>query len=118
MDAITRNHRRSGPRSAAGHLAAAALILGALACGDDDGPSGPTGISYGETALVVLINPAINDINSADVATPDTVRFGVRVLVTPQDHWSIPTPAGSRFSRRCPREKGRSPSAAATSRVT
>lgn len=92
-------------------LGATTLLLAFGACGDDDGPTGPTGIRYGETALVFLVNPIVNDINSAVVTTPDTIRSGVDVLVPlgPSDDSDsagvavlVPMPAGEqtvRFTR-------------------
>ena len=54
------------------------LALGLLACGDDPGP---TDVTFGETTLVILVNPPLNDANEASVPTPGTVRPGVSVSV-------------------------------------
>lgn len=54
------------------------LALGLLACGDS---AGPTEVTFGETTLVILVNPPLNDANQASVPTPGTVRSGVSVSV-------------------------------------
>lgn len=59
-------------------LVAIVLALGLPACGDS---AGPTEVTYGETTLVILVNPPINDVNEATVPTPGTVRSGVSVSV-------------------------------------
>lgn len=52
----------------------AALALGALACSDAAGPVDATAVPYGQTTLVVFVNPAVNAINTVAVAAPDTLR--------------------------------------------
>jgi hypothetical protein len=50
----------------------------AAACGDDGGSNvDPTDVRFGDTALVVVVNPAINDANKRTVPAPGTVRSGV-----------------------------------------
>jgi hypothetical protein len=65
-------------------LAITSLLLTA-ACGGSDGAmpdaNDPTDIPFGTTAIVVVVNPAINDANSQTVPAPGTTRAGV-VLTT------------------------------------
>ncbi len=57
----------------------AILLTPALAaCGDDD-PTGPPPVTLGETTVVVIVNPTINDVNGMTVPTPGTERAGVTV---------------------------------------
>lgn len=56
----------------------AILALGLPACGDD---TGPTDVTFGETTLVILVNPPVNDANEAVVPPPGTVRSAVNVSV-------------------------------------
>jgi hypothetical protein len=52
----------------------------AAACGGDDNPGiDPTDVKFGDTALVVVVNPTVNDANRRNVPTPGTVRAGVTV---------------------------------------
>ena len=65
-------------------LVSTLLILSCVACGDDGGGGGldandPTTVRFGDTALVVVINPVVNDANDRNVATPGTTRTGVTV---------------------------------------
>jgi hypothetical protein len=62
----------------------AACMLCLFACGGDDDlvPSpDPTEVTYGETTLVVWVNPRINDANQRAVPPPGDVREGVVVEV-------------------------------------
>lgn len=61
-------------------LRASVLALG-LGCGGD-GPTEPPGAVYGETTVVYVMNPVINQLNSAPVPTPGTNRTGVGITVT------------------------------------
>jgi len=49
-----------------------------VACGGDDGGGGmgidPTQVMFGDTALVVVVNPVINEANKRTVAAPGTVK--------------------------------------------
>lgn len=59
------------------------------ACGDDgdDAPdpnNNPTEVHFGDTVLVVVINPTVNDANSASIPTPGTARSGI-TLTTDDD---------------------------------
>jgi hypothetical protein len=56
-------------------MLAVALVT---ACGDS---TDPAEVPYGETTFVVLLNPAVNDANEADVAAPGAARVGVGVAV-------------------------------------
>lgn len=58
----------------------AALGVG-LACGSD-GPTQPPDAVYGETTVVYIMNPVVNELNTAVVATPGTVRSGIDIAVT------------------------------------
>lgn len=66
-----------------------ALVLTA-ACGDSDPGNGtpdagdPTEVDFGTTAIVVVVNPTINEANADDVPEPGTARAGV-VLTTDDD---------------------------------
>lgn len=55
-----------------------AVSLLAVACG---GSSSPTDVVLGETTLVVIVNPRLNDLNSASVPPPGSSRQGVKVSV-------------------------------------
>jgi hypothetical protein len=65
----------SGP----GRRVLAALVGGMLfwACGDD--ATGPIDIPFGETTIVVVVNPPVNDANGASLPAPGAVRSGVTV---------------------------------------
>lgn len=60
-----------------------AMALVAGGCGGDGGgggdpdATGPTDVAFGETALVVVLNPVVNDANQANLPTPGTVRADV-----------------------------------------
>lgn len=54
-----------------------ALAIGA--CGGD--ATGPTAVPYGQTTVVILVNPVINDINEASMPAVGTVRSGLTVSV-------------------------------------
>lgn len=69
-------------RSAYTHGLAWAMPLAvALGCGGD-GPTDPPDVVYGETTVVYLMNPVVNDVNVAVVPPPGTARSGVQVTVT------------------------------------
>ena len=60
----------------------ALLVFGLVACGGDDGGGGPdaslpTDVKFGDTALVIVLNPVVNDANDRNVAMPGTARTGV-----------------------------------------
>jgi len=63
--------RRSAP---ARLVLVTALASGGLACSDSSGPVDATRVPYGQTTFVVFVNPAVNDVNTAAVAAPDTLR--------------------------------------------
>lgn len=54
------------------------LTLAAASCGDS---TDPIDVPYGETAFVVLVNPAVNDENDVDVPPPGGTKAGVTVAV-------------------------------------
>ncbi|HEY5922226.1 MAG TPA: hypothetical protein VIV11_11170, partial [Kofleriaceae bacterium] len=52
------------------------LVL--AACGDDPGTNvDPTEVRFGDTALVVVVNPTINDANRHSLAAPGTARADI-----------------------------------------
>ncbi|MGH7528599.1 MAG: hypothetical protein ACREMX_18040 [Gemmatimonadales bacterium] len=52
-----------------------------VACGGD-GVTAPPDVLYGETTVVYLMNPVVNDANVAPVPAPGSARSGVAVQVT------------------------------------
>ncbi|HEX7840358.1 MAG TPA: hypothetical protein VF469_22925 [Kofleriaceae bacterium] len=46
-------------------------------CGSSDAQVDPTSVHFGDTALVVVVNPTINDLNRHSVATPGAQRSGI-----------------------------------------
>ena len=67
-------------------LSALVTISGLLAlvgtgCGDGGGNPGttPTDVRFGDTALVVVVNPVVNDANLRSVPTPGQTRANVRL---------------------------------------
>lgn len=52
-----------------------------MGCGGD-GPTQPPDAVYGETTVVYVVNPVVNDVNAAVVPTPGTSRSGVSIAVT------------------------------------
>lgn len=63
-------------------LGIATLMAAACGGGDDGGGGdpdamGPTDIAFGDTALVVVLNPVVNDMNDDNVPAPGTVREAV-----------------------------------------
>jgi hypothetical protein len=62
------------------HAWAIPLVAG-LACGGD-GPTNPPDVAYGETTVVYVMNPVVNDVNAIVVPTPGTSRSGVAIAVT------------------------------------
>jgi hypothetical protein len=59
----------------------AVLLSALLACGGD-GPTDPPDAVYGETTVVYVVNPVINDVNAVTTPPPGTTRNGVQVAVT------------------------------------
>jgi hypothetical protein len=59
-----------------------ALPLAAgLACGGD-GPTDPPDVAYGETTVVYVMNPVVNQVNVATVPPPGSSQSGVDIAVT------------------------------------
>ena len=63
------------------HLAWVLPLAAVLACGGD-GPTDPPDAEYGETTVVYILNPAVNDVNAVTVPAPGTTRSGVQVAIT------------------------------------
>ena len=57
----------------------ALLVVLVAACGGGDDGIDPTDVRFGDTALVVVVNPAINDGNRRPAPTPGSARAGVTV---------------------------------------
>jgi hypothetical protein len=92
------NARKSIP------IPATLLLVSLLACGGD-GPTDPPDAVYGETTVVYVLNPVVNDVNAVVVPTPGATRTGVQVAVTGGPSGSTgatgdlalaPIPAGAR----------------------
>ncbi len=69
----------------------AIIVTPALAfCGDDDstGPP-PPDVTFGETTIVVIANPPINDVNAMSMPAPGSTRAGI--TVTSDDGVSVVT---------------------------
>ena len=58
----------------------AALAIALSACGGSD-TTGPTAVPYGQTTLVLVVNPVVNTLNAANLPAVGTVRSGVTVSV-------------------------------------
>jgi hypothetical protein len=71
----------SGSESIIRRVPAAMFLVMVLACGKD-GPTDPPDAVYGETTVVYVMNPVINDVNAISVPAPGTTRSGVQVAVT------------------------------------
>lgn len=59
---------------------AATVLLTLLACGGD-GPNEPPDVSFGQTTMVYILNPVINDANAVSVPAPGGARSAVEVSV-------------------------------------
>lgn len=65
-------------RSILSSTSQAFLIVLVAACGgDDDSGMDPTDVRFGDTALVIVVNPVINDGNRHQVPAPGSVRAGI-----------------------------------------
>jgi hypothetical protein len=62
-------------------LSGTMLLIAVCACGGD-GPTDPPDAAYGETTVVYVLNPAVNEVNATTVPVPGTARSGVQVAVT------------------------------------
>ncbi len=58
------------------------LLAVASACGGGDGPTDPPDVVYGETTVVYVLNPVVNDVNAVAVSVPGTNQSGVQVSIT------------------------------------
>jgi hypothetical protein len=56
-----------------------ASMIAVPACGSNDAQVDPTSVHFGDTALVVVVNPAVNDLNRHSVAMPGSERGGVEL---------------------------------------
>jgi hypothetical protein len=72
---------------------AIACWLGASGCGSTSPPDAndPANVPFGTTAIVVVVNPAVNDVNRRVVPLPGSTRAGV--TVTSDDKLSATTDA-------------------------
>ncbi|MBA2458375.1 MAG: hypothetical protein H0V43_05385 [Gemmatimonadales bacterium] len=61
-------------------ILAATGLLTLLACGGDS-PNEPPDVPYGQTSMVYILNPAINDANAVPVSTPGSARSAVAISV-------------------------------------
>jgi hypothetical protein len=64
-----------------GRIAQVLALVLALACGGD-GATAPTEAIYGETTVVYMLNPVVNDVNARVVPAPGPTQSGVQVEVT------------------------------------
>jgi hypothetical protein len=56
------------------------ITIAIAGCGGSDGQDqeiDPTGVRFGDTALVVVVNPVINELNNQSVAMPGEQRSGI-----------------------------------------
>ena len=51
----------------------------AAGCGGNDAGTSPTDVRFGDTALVVVVNPVVNNANTRTLPTPGQTRSGVRL---------------------------------------
>lgn len=79
------------------------LLVVTAACGgaDDEGID-PTEVRFGDTALVVVVNPTVNDANRHQVTTPGSIRAGITLRsddgisdVTGSDGIAVLAPLGA-----------------------
>jgi len=79
------NGRQRSLTATAARFSALALATAAAGgCGGGTGPVDATNVPYGQTTFVVVLNPAVNAINTLAVPTPDTARVGVTITVPQQ----------------------------------
>jgi hypothetical protein len=69
-------------RRRAGSLVVALVAVLVAGCGGGGGTSttNPTDVKFGDTALVVVVNPIVNDANLRSVPTPGQTRSDVRLV--------------------------------------
>lgn len=73
-------------------LASLPLVCASFACSDSaPAPNNPTDVPFGTTALVVVVNPVVNDANKKAMPAPGAIRSGV--TLTTDDHVSATTGA-------------------------
>jgi len=69
----------------------ASWSLFGVACASSPEPTDPASVPFGTTAIVVVVNPAVNDANAHVVPMPGAARAGVTVAT--DDHVSATTDA-------------------------
>ena len=62
------------------HLWLAVAVMGAAACGGDSGTN-PTEVTFGETTVVFVVNPAVNTINDTGLTAPGATLDGITVSI-------------------------------------
>jgi hypothetical protein len=73
-------------------LLASLLVCTFFSCSDSaPDPNNPTDVRFGTTAIVVVVNPMVNDANKKAMPSPGTVRSGI--TLTTDDHVSATTGA-------------------------
>lgn len=72
---------RRSAHTCIGRLAWVMPIVVALGCGGD-GPTDPVDAAYGETTVVYMLNPVVNDANAVTIPAPGTSQSGVQVAIT------------------------------------
>lgn len=54
------------------------LVIALLGCGDDN-PTKPLTVTLGETSIVIVVNPPVNDSDNITAVTPGVQREGIEV---------------------------------------
>ena len=71
---------RLAPGAVVKPIACLFTVFLAGACGSDSEGVDPTDVEFGDTALVVVLNPDINDSNAIDMPSPGTARAGIDLV--------------------------------------
>lgn len=72
--------KSSAPGAVSRRVCAATAVLTLLACGGDS-PNEPPDVPYGQTSVVYILNPIINDANVVPMPAPGSARSAVGVSV-------------------------------------